>query len=668
MMTANGLPEQEWDAQFEQARRTLVAHAWADAARLFEQYVVANPDSAAAWGNLSFAYRGLGETSRELAAARRAYELDPKAQSSFLVLGDALLWAGLYAEALTCAQGARKSFPNDWSLMEIAAKAHDGLRQHEKAISVARKAISHSPFFNSIMHGLVADCLRNIGKLDAAIREYDRIVNDESPKPGTVGADPKQSALSGKASTLLLKAIRERTDSAWLDTRAAGQAALEGNPRDGRALAVVGVAHRHLAEFELSLDYLERAIEAGVRDPYLSLQRAMTLHELGRHEESLADFDFAAQNATDENVRYEALKYRPLALIRLGGLDETLKACDEAIAAGVDNAIVRNTRGLIYLERDDFKAARSELEKAREHDPGDPVVLANLGWIALEQEEFATADELLDRAVEIAEQQSWSWGAWKVWVTKYLSLVMQHKQEQVEDHVERMRAALKPFPNILQRAFDEMNKVTLQHNLALASSRIQELEASAAYASATGVSLGAYRGRLSSLEELLAKEGVEEEVKQFLKSEASRFIFGLPCVRVRTEHELGDDFVADFVLEYPAARYVFVEIENVSHRLYKKKGDPTAALTHARQQVENWQQWVEEHNSYAQKKLPGCTSPEGLVIIGRRSTLTDEDAKRLERSNINSRGQLRIITYDDLLESARLVIRNLEASEAAEQG
>ncbi len=514
-MTAKELPEDTSDPQFEHARRVLQAMAWADAASLFERYVAENPEIAPAWGNLSFAYRGLGEAARQLAAARRAYELAPKAESSLLALGDAFLWSGLYAEALTCAQRAQKLFPKNTLFMEIAARAHDGLRQPEKAIAAARKAIRHTTFFNIIMHGLIADNLRNLGKLDAAIKQFDRIIHDESPIPGIVGDDPKQAALIGKATTLMLKALRERTDSAWQDARTAGQAALERNPRDGRALVVVGVAHRHLAEFELSLDYLERATEAVVTDSYVRLQRGMTLYELGRLKESLADLDFAVANTTDDFVRSEALMYRPLLLLGMNLLGETLQACDEAIAAGIDNAVVRNTRGLVYLLRDnDLGAAKSELEKARQHDPDDPVVLTNLGWVALQQDKFEAADELLDLAVEIAERHA-LWGSWKVWVTKYLSLVMQHREEQIKDHVDRMRAALKPFPNIVERVLDEMDKVTLQHDLALATSRIQELEASRAYASPGGVSLESFGRRLSSVEEFLAKEGVEEEVNQW---------------------------------------------------------------------------------------------------------------------------------------------------------
>lgn len=533
-MSAKQLPEDTPDPQFEHACRALQAMAWADAASLFERYIAENPESAPAWGNLSLAYRGLGETARQLATARRAYELAPKAESSLLVLGEALLWSGLHADALTCAQRAQKLFPKGTWFMEIAARAHDGLRQPEKAIAAARKAIRQSLFFNIIMHGLIADNLRNLGKLDAAVKQYDRIIRDASPIPGTVGGDPKQAALRGKATTLLLKALRERTDSAWQNVRTAGQAALESNPRDGRALVTVGVAHRHLAEFELSLDYLERAIEAGDDDSYVRLQRGMTLYELGRLKESLADLDFAAANATDDFVRREALTYRPLSLLRMNLLGETLQACDEAIAAGIDNAVVRNTRGLVYLLRDnDLGATKSELEKARRHDPDDPVVLTNLGWVALQEDKFEAADELLDLAVEIAERHV-LWGAWKIWVTKYLSLVMQHRKEQIKDHVDRMRAALKPFPNIVERVLDEMDKVTLQHDLALATSRIQELEASRAYASAGGVSLESFGRRLSSLEGLLAKEGAEEEVSQWwrrarraLRGRAIGFVIGI---------------------------------------------------------------------------------------------------------------------------------------------
>lgn len=91
------------------------------------------------------------------------------------------------------------------------------------------------------------------------------------------------------------------------------------------------------------------------------------------------------------------------------------------------------------------------------------------------------------------------------------------------------------------------------------------------------------------------------------------------------------------------------------------KGE-SAQLTHGCQQVEDWQAWIEENNPYAQKKLPGCVSPEGLVVIGRRGTLSAVDAQRLARANVTTRGKLTIQTYDDLLDNARIVLTNLTRS------
>ena len=170
--------------------------------------------------------------------------------------------------------------------------------------------------------------------------------------------------------------------------------------------------------------------------------------------------------------------------------------------------------------------------------------------------------------------------------------------------------------------------------------------------------------RITELEALLDKKGVhEEEIKQFLKDERSRFMFGAQAVRTHTEHQLGSDFKCDFVLEYPERRYVLIEIENPKHLLFTKKGDKRKELVHACQQVEDWQQWLDENNSYAQTKLPGCVSPEGLVVIGRASGLTQSDERRLQRANITSRGLMKIMTYDGLLTEAKAVAESIRRME-----
>jgi hypothetical protein len=56
-------------------------------------------------------------------------------------------------------------------------------------------------------------------------------------------------------------------------------------------------------------------------------------------------------------------------------------------------------------------------------------------------------------------------------------------------------------------------------------------------------------------------------------------------------------------------------------------------------------------------KLPGIRHPEGLVVIGRRASLTPLMAQRLSE-NFSRRGHIKVVTYDDLLSQAHSSYRN----------
>ena len=78
-----------------------------------------------------------------------------------------------------------------------------------------------------------------------------------------------------------------------------------------------------------------------------------------------------------------------------------------------------------------------------------------------------------------------------------------------------------------------------------------------------------------------------------------------------------------------------MEIEASTHKLYTKKGNPSAPLVHAEQQVDDWLSWLEEHSDSARDHLPGLNNPRGFVVIGRRSSLSGEDAEKLNGENQN---------------------------------
>lgn len=118
---------------------------------------------------------------------------------------------------------------------------------------------------------------------------------------------------------------------------------------------------------------------------------------------------------------------------------------------------------------------------------------------------------------------------------------------------------------------------------------------------------------------------------------------------------------ADFVVELPPGeRYVLIELERPIHKLFTKDDRFKKEVVHAQQQVEDWMDRVSEHPHEAQETLPGIREPEGWVVIGRRSSMTENQQRVLERKNARLQN-ITIMTYDDLLDRARQRLENLRS-------
>lgn len=134
-------------------------------------------------------------------------------------------------------------------------------------------------------------------------------------------------------------------------------------------------------------------------------------------------------------------------------------------------------------------------------------------------------------------------------------------------------------------------------------------------------------------------------------------LFGVDYVRIIPHHQLGSDFEMDYALEHISGYVDLLEIEASTHRLFTQKGDPQKALVHAEQQVIDWLQWIEEHSEYARSKLPSLKRPTGYVIIGRSDTMSPSDRERLQWRNAVLRGAIATMTYDDLLDRAKHMLK-----------
>ena len=129
----------------------------------------------------------------------------------------------------------------------------------------------------------------------------------------------------------------------------------------------------------------------------------------------------------------------------------------------------------------------------------------------------------------------------------------------------------------------------------------------------------------------------ESHIHKFL-SDHSGLFFGQD-VFVISKAELGSDFQADFVVASDEASYgidyKFVEIETPQCGIYTRRGDPSARLTHAIQQVLNWKAWLTRHRGHVRKFFPSqyygwdeFTNLSFCIVIGRRSSQASTMAKR----------------------------------------
>jgi hypothetical protein len=148
---------------------------------------------------------------------------------------------------------------------------------------------------------------------------------------------------------------------------------------------------------------------------------------------------------------------------------------------------------------------------------------------------------------------------------------------------------------------------------------------------------------------------------------ANPVLFGPDYKQIIPKHRFGAEFELDYALVRHSGIIDLVEIESPSLTLFNRKGDPSSHLIHAEQQVLDWLSWAESNNAYAQKALPGISAPIGFVVIGRSHALTQNETAKLRSRNSLFNGKLQVLTYDDLLERSRQILRAISSAGASKR-
>ena len=165
------------------------------------------------------------------------------------------------------------------------------------------------------------------------------------------------------------------------------------------------------------------------------------------------------------------------------------------------------------------------------------------------------------------------------------------------------------------------------------------------------------------LEKIVQEENREEVYQDYIKK--NPVLLDPLASRIINKHKLGDDYITDFVVKTLKGEYLLVEIEKPQDSIFTKSGDFSSPFSHAFGQVLDFIEWVESDIAYAEKKLPGISSPQGLLIMGRRKNMPDESQKKLQRFNKNS-NSVKVLTYDDVIANANSLYKNIRKQIALE--
>jgi len=215
--------------------------------------------------------------------------------------------------------------------------------------------------------------------------------------------------------------------------------------------------------------------------------------------------------------------------------------------------------------------------------------------------------------------------------------------------------AQKEFDDILVRALSDVSLFRLVVDLAVEFPDCLQQ----AFEAVQRTTIVVGRELLHTFRDLVGADEREEIYQQFLTQ--NPVLLDPLARRVIPKHALGTEHVTDFVIWKVTGEYLVVEIEKPQDPIFTRGDDFSYQFTHAFSQVLDFQEWLERHPEYAARNLPGVVSPFGLLVIGRRTSLSPTQARKLARFNTNSQ-RVRVACFDDLVDEAEKLHENVYRS------
>ena len=121
------------------------------------------------------------------------------------------------------------------------------------------------------------------------------------------------------------------------------------------------------------------------------LDKARSEYTSGKKVESISDFSNAIKFAEDNKTLHDALCDRAITLAEMKRYKEALADADKAVELKFNEADAYHTRSSVHQMMNNYKSAIADISKAIELNPDDAYLYASRGGIYFKMEEYDNA-------------------------------------------------------------------------------------------------------------------------------------------------------------------------------------------------------------------------------------------------------------------------------------
>ena len=326
---------------------------------LYREVLTADPDNAAAYGNLAIIAAQQGDLAGAERLMRQEIELRPNTPAGYHNLGSVLQQQGRLADAIAAHRHAIKLKPD---YAEAFLALGNGLRQQghfEEAMGSYRSAVAARRDYPEA-HNNIGVLLQMQGRLEQAAAAYHEAVR---LRPRYVEAQFNLGTVLHQQHQL------EAAEAAYRRVIELAPGIAAGHNNLGTVLKDQGRLDRALAAFDQAI-----ALQADYAEAFYN--RATVLQQQARLEEALAAYGRAI--ALRENYA-DAINNAGIVLQELGRASEAIDLYRPLLERMPAHADACNNLGTALLADGRADEARAAFEQALAHQPDFPEAFCNLG-------------------------------------------------------------------------------------------------------------------------------------------------------------------------------------------------------------------------------------------------------------------------------------------------